>query len=186
MEAQPEPDWGQSMTMQGQTTRRGFLAACGVGAAALAVPGGTAEARGFNDHLGGLFAWYRRMIERLAEHLRPRFEAGELRGNRSADYEDDDAPAWTGFYSTPMGRIEQAVNEWFQLEVKCEAGQWTGNDAKAHLILALSPYATEVDDGAYHPGQTAQEAAGGDVLDVARARGMYVPTADEAGPEVQS
>ncbi len=65
------------------------MAALGVGAAALAVPAGAVAARGSGPgHLEALRDWYQREIETLAEELRPRFEAGELRANSGDDYED--------------------------------------------------------------------------------------------------
>jgi hypothetical protein len=168
------------MTTKLDTTRRGFLAACGVGAAALAVPGGAAEARGFADPFGGLFSWYRRMIERLAEELRPRFASGELRAPRDVDFEEEDGPARAHQDSTPWRRIEAVIAAPLGIQVDESVPRvYVGDVARAHLVLAASPVTPFVSTDAAHHGFAAQEVARWDVIALARARGYYVPAADE-------
>lgn len=175
------------MTMRGETTRRGFLAALGVGAAALAVPvGAMAASTSGPAGLEALRGWYRREIEKLAEELRPRFEAGELRAYRDSDFDDEDGPAWRDSDDQPKHLIEAACGRHFGLG-KFVEGEFTlghprffeGDEAAAYLVLALSPHAPFMDTAPIHPGLVARDAAAWDVIAVARARGYYVPAADE-------
>ncbi len=109
-------------------------------------------------------AEYRRMIEKVAEHLRPRFESGELHGFRDED---------EGAETTSIDKIEQVCRRLFP------------NLESAHLALACSPSRDLGDYGDVTVGREEQAlwhatwAAGLDVVRLARERDWYRPTEDE-------
>lgn len=114
-----------------------------------------------------LRAAYQAEIERFAEQLRPRFEAGELHWIR------DSAESEAAMY-----RLVELVREHFGL---AESEDHSGDTPRAHLVLALSAWAEETDEGGWwHPASHAAEAAAWDVLTVARRRGWYVVPPDES------
>jgi hypothetical protein len=128
-------------------------------------------------------------VERLADALRPRFESGELRACNEEDYRIYDEPGRSAtqddIENMPMGRCEALVAEHFGIAVTvtddADGGRTYRGDAEAtHLVLAFSPNAARTEELANnHPGYHAQTAAALDLITAARARGMYVPTADE-------
>ncbi len=134
--------------------------------------------RAHAELVAGFRVAYLAELERFAETLRPRFEAGELYG-----YRDD---------LTGEERITAAIVDHFGLVVTetIEPGGghvYTGDDAIAHLILEASPSALDESLGDsiqsndwHHPALGAREAILFDVLGIARARGWYTPDEDEA------
>lgn len=177
------------------TTRRGFMAACGAAAAATALPAvAIGEAAGSGEKLRTpprtalLEAWralYRVELETLAEQLRPRFEAGQLRAFR----DEDERVSWD---EAPHGQLEDLAAEYFGLGVKTRddgLSVWKDeNPVVAHMILAVSPHAACTGGGAEPPAHAA-EAAAWDLIAIARARRWYVPTEEESEdpvPEVLS
>lgn len=123
--------------------------------------------RAKEELLGRFRPLYLVELERFAETLRPRFEAGELYG-----YRDDEAG---------REQLDGAIEAHFGLEVP------DGDEATAHLILAVSPSASdeELADNIQssdwsHVACAAREAVLCDVLGVARARGWYTADAGEA------
>lgn len=174
-------------------SRRGFV--LGAGAAAVgaglavqtALPWGREESAAGSEwmqvkagSLDALREAYAAELERFATTLRPRFEAGELR----AAADEDGGCAW---YENPQGKTEALASVHFGLEVETDTGHpssasvFDGDSAMAYLILAASPHAaSEEGAGSYHPCYTATGAVAWDVIALARARGWYVPTADES------
>jgi hypothetical protein len=126
----PQHDAGQSRQLEGHTTtktnptRRGFLAGIAATAAATALPTSTealtrapAAWNALRSAFPGMRAAYLTEIERFAETLRPRFEAGELYGYRGEDAGDG--------YADGMDATEAAVREHFGLNVSEETrGGW--------------------------------------------------------------
>ncbi len=111
-------------------------------------------------------------IERLAETLRPGFEAGELRGWNDPD--DDEGAAAL--------RLEDLASAHFGLEVQRLENvprkgdvTYTGDHATAYAILAVSPSSERTEDGYNHVAFQAKDAAALDVLAIARQRGWYAP-----------
>lgn len=130
-----------------------------------------------------LRAAYLAEVERFAETLRPRFEAGELRGFRSGDGEME-------FEHSPRNMLERLCAAHFGMETTEHPGKrpgWTsidGDDQGAYLILAVSAFASAVEEAAQgtfydHPAHHAVEAISWDVLAVATSRGWYQMTEDE-------
>lgn len=172
------------MTTKNETsvTRRDFLAAVGVGAAALAVPAGAVAAES-GAGTGGRLPWlaeqaraaYVAEVEMLAERLRPRFESGELRGMRDEDLEDDHGAL------SPMWEVGQEAGEYFRLVKRGPPGSirggefYEGAEQAAHLVLLASPSTPYVDNQGLYVAYEAQEAAMWDVILIARERGWYTP-----------
>lgn len=125
---------------------------------------------------------YNRMIEEIAEALRPRFERGELHGWRESDneMEEDESERWDG-----KGDRAELEHPLFVLEQECRerlcgtAEYSDGDDLSTFLVLALSPSLVECWDDSATPEGNAGEAAAYDVLRIARSRGWYEPTKDE-------
>lgn len=159
------------MTRNGKVSRRGFIAACGATAAAAALPSaafaGAAAGASVLAHGPALREAYMTEVGRLAESLRPRFETGDLYAARDAGGTD------TAWEDQPHAMIEEACAQYFGLEAP------VGSDTMAHLVLAASPHTVATADGYQHARFHAQAAAAWDVIAHARARGWYVPTADE-------
>jgi hypothetical protein len=167
-------------------SRRGFIAACGAAVAASAVPavalGAPAAGEGewpgaFRQIVERLRPLYMAEVVRLAEMLKPRFEAGELRENVDSDYPDDFAPCPKDFSldDLPMGRLEAACRQRFGLAVPEEESGTPESIVSASLILAVSPSECQTDLGESDPRPRAVEAAAMDVLAVARERGWCPP-----------
>lgn len=184
------------------TTRRGFMAAVGVGAAALAIPdvaGGTgtgarprfaagnwreavrswpAAVEAMKAHTEATVAAFRPAylaeVRRLAEGNRGRFSpGGDLFAALRSDYENDAQAA--------KDRIEALCAERFGLEVEEDRISGPSGDAElGRMICAVSPSAPEwdvdgVEDGEWaHPCYAARACAGSDVLAIARAEGWGV------------
>jgi hypothetical protein len=127
-----------------------------------------------------LRAAYLAEVERFAETLRSRFEAGELHGFRG---EDDPGAG--------VRKLEAAIENHFGLATKevrdVPAPGWVTYEADAytaHLVLAVSP-STECADSSdgcsyNHEAQHAVEAITWDVLAIARSRRWYRATQDES------
>lgn len=178
-------------------TRRGFLAGCSVAAAAATLPtGAVAATTGSAGFAAGTWpeavrSWpaaveamkaqteavvaqfrpaYLSEVERLAEELRPRFEAGDLRSALGDTDEDKEQEA--------RDRIETLCVERFGLQVKQHGYEEPeGDDALGKMVCAVSPSAPlwEVDDGEWnHPCYAARACAGSDVLAIVRREGWGV------------
>src|SRR5512133_60901 len=120
---------------------------------------------------------YRAALERFASTLRPAFESGELRGYRDGDDENGGrSPFWT---------VEALAATHFGVELTCtpdpsgECELLSGDEATAHLILAVSPHAASTGEGAVHVCAHAMQAVAWDVVSLARERGWYVPEGGE-------
>jgi hypothetical protein len=125
--------------------------------------------------ISALRATYLAEVERLAEELRPRFEAGELRAMTGEDLEDGDWGA-----TSPFWKVGEICAARFGCAVTRTAdGALVGDIEAARLVLLASPRAESQDRNATHPCYPAKDAAAWDVIAVARERGMYVPGADE-------
>jgi hypothetical protein len=178
----------QKSTGQG-VSRRGFIAAFGAATAAAALPAGAAagpaaparwaDAKGL---IPALRAAYAAELERFAERLRPRFESGELRG-----FTDDDMEREFGDRSwvAPLWKLEKLCAAHFGLEVATTevddcSTTYEGDAEAAHLVLLASPSRAETADCYYHECHHASAAVTADVLRIARERGWYRPTQDEA------
>ena len=118
---------------------------------------------------------YLRRIGDLAQKLRPRFEAGELRALAEGDDED-------GRGKAPIYVLEDLCRERFGLQVTTrDPGDgyvyYDGDESTAHLLLAASPMAPIVGDcdGWHSPCDQATCAIAHDVIMVARERRMYRP-----------
>lgn len=122
--------------------------------------------------LSVLRAAYLAEVERFAEGLRPRFEAGELRKNVPSDYPAAQTPG--AIPDTPMERLERLCEERFGLNGRrYYEARIPEVEAAAHLVLAVSPHvvvAVDDDDGAMIWDQ-ACHAVALDVLASARSRG---------------
>lgn len=172
------------MTTKSETvSRRGFLAAVGVGAAATAIPAGALAAlpSGGGAPLDAFRAWYRRELEQLAEQVRPGFETGEFRDNREdTDFRIDEAagfegPGWNDPDSLPFARLQELV--------KARFGLTTAGSRRAYALLAVAANTERADSDAADFG--ASEAVALDLLALARSRGWYTPTADEEHQELE-
>jgi len=124
-------------------------------------------------------AVYQAEIGALAGELRPRFESGELRGCTEDEIEEGQLVAMS-----PQWRIEEAVRQLFDLEVKTtleDGSEFSeGDAATAHVVLAASPSADLLNaDGWRHVADWAVSAAGWDVLLHARAMGWSRPVPGE-------
>jgi hypothetical protein len=168
------------MTAKTVVTRRSFIAAGAVaGAGTLALPGAAlagSTPADWRSHLAGLRTAYLAELERFAEELRPRFEAGELRAGREGDNDWDDPPK--NPKPTPQDKVDALVAKRFGLEV-IEGDSLDGDATAAWLILAASPHADPLEDEWQHPCYHAMVAAGWDLIALARERGWYTPTRDE-------
>lgn len=184
----------QKNTQKGDsgTTRRGFIGAIGAAAVGASLPAGAAPPPAWPNvqaQIPALRAAYMAEVARLAETLRPRFEAGEIRANREVDFARFDEPGVRctreDLENMPMGRVERIVAEHFGLVVTVTddadvyGSTFEGDGAAAYLVLACSPNEERVGDSWGHPCYHAQTSAALDLITAARARGMYVPTADE-------
>lgn len=109
-------------------------------------------------------------VEAFAETLRPRFEAGELRG-------------WWNGDGDRLGFAQEAGSDWipplWRLEHLC-ARRFGLKGKIAHLALAVA--GGRFDEGG-GPDQQAREAVAQDVLAVARRRGYVKRRAPRAPPQ---
>lgn len=149
-----------------ETSRRGFLAAVGVGAAALAVPAGAVAARASGPAalIPGLREWYQREFLSLADELEADFRSGKV----------GDAEGWEAEGYIAFNRLGDIVRERFGLNVtETEDGADHGDSATAHMILAVSPSAEvmEAAGGYNHPAYCAKDSVVEDLLVLAAARG---------------
>jgi hypothetical protein len=128
-------------------------------------------------HGPNIRAAYLAEIERLAEKLRPRFEAGELHAITDDELEDDNGR------KSAHWKVERACCVHFGLGVKEteEAGfaRLRGDSIAGLLVLAGSPSAALTQDGWNHVNYWARTAAAWDVILLARARGWCRPLAGE-------
>jgi hypothetical protein len=116
------------------------------------------------SQLPALRTAYAAEVEQLAEDLRPRFEAGELRGFATPDG-DGDAPS-------PFFELERICCAHFRL-TELET-------AALALLTELTPRAeATASAGDLEYVSWLQCALAWDVIAVARARGWYEPTPDE-------
>lgn len=161
------------MTHGEGTTRRGFMAALGIGAAALAVPAGAAAraaGTGPDALLPGLREWYARELERFAED-----REDDLRSGRKGDALD--TPGGHPGDFEPTKRLGAAIRERFGLQTTETPGKngcvWiSGDEATALLIAAVSPCADEMGmDGWPHAADYATACIEEDVLRLAESRG---------------
>lgn len=132
----------------------------------------------FSAAIEAIRAEYQREIESLAEHLRPRFEAGELHAWRESDHGEGE------------DRLHKLVTAHFGLEVtESVSGRYrvtSANDAVIHAILSASPTTDATSDNWTHPAYHALSAAAWDVINIARARGWYcLPPGDDETPHAE-
>jgi hypothetical protein len=122
--------------------------------------------------------WYQRELERLAEQLRPDFQAGRLFAWRDWSTREEELRV-----TPPTKDLFRRIEAHFGLEAK-ESGNWIEGDWEtAHLILAASRYSDATDNqSAEHAVQHAADAVFWDVVVMARERGWYKPAADESAP----
>ncbi len=188
---------GEDNRTGANVTRRGLLGAVGVATVAPVVQAmpWAAERRatwgeGLTPYLAVIREAYLGKIERFAETLRPRFESGELRA--FAERDDDGIRGAEGWgpashrRDSPHRVLEDLVRDHLGLRItETDHGNGTrscdGDEVAAHLVLAASPHGrtSEVCGGEAHPCHAAVDAATWDVIAHARARGWYVPSADE-------
>ena len=192
------------------TSRRGFLGVAAVGAAATLIPMQTALPCGREEAVGatgwaeakGMLepfrAAYLAELERFALTLEPRFRSGELRATRSPEDDQKRIPGTTGWGAecftsgrSPQDEVGDLCAAHFRVEVTTtvdpedEGRSWfEGDEATAHLILAVSPHGPFIDDGYDHVAYQARDAIAWDVIALARARGWYVPTETEFGDPI--
>lgn len=134
---------------------------------------------------------YLARVEAFAEELRPRFQAGELRGFTIGDSDRADARVEAFTAAHPEATVEEVLAyrnrvepPLFVLEELCAARflpaslGWDAQHEEAHLIRACSPSEPLTEDGQPNIGQAATAVAY-DVLRVARTRGWYAPDASE-------
>jgi hypothetical protein len=121
-------------------------------------------------------------VQRLAEKLRPQFKAGRVGGILDAPDGEIDPEA--------IDRLEDVCADYFGVSEGRAWDDWDNPKADrmtAHLILAVSPSASYVCDGAMRgstPSELATMAAANDVLACAIARRWHVPNEerDESTP----
>src|SRR5512138_3205272 len=123
-------------------------------------------------------------LERFAETLQPRFEAGELRG--ITDDDCDREMFGTGDrWRSPIWKLADLCREHFGIERTYKVGEVRARErdpVTAELILACSPSAEEVQlhvDDTASASSVAADAITWDVIAIARARGWYTPTEGE-------
>jgi hypothetical protein len=121
-------------------------------------------------------------VRRFAEELAPRFAGGEFHGMRDDELEDDQNGATAAVF-----KLEKLCAERFGVQVKkvpTGRNPWeydhVGDEALANLIIAVSPSAEHWESSEwFHPGYCAAAVLSWDVIAMARALGLYVPTPDE-------
>lgn len=183
------------------TTRRGFLAAVGAGAAALAVPAGASAAPSatmaparfaagtWTEAIG---AWpaaveamkiqtqaivdqflpaYLAEIGRLAEELRPRFLPG---GDLYATVIDPESTQEERAGEVAIERLEELCTQRFGLEVGQKEYEYVGDEALGTMIFAISPSREEWGIEWNHPCYAATACAGSDVVAYAKRQGWGV------------
>ncbi len=143
-----------------------------------------------------LRAAYMAEVQRFAETLRPRFESGELRGYTDEDGERDERERRTRFtlsgkprrgaWRPPLELLEDLCEAHFGLEVNAAETDAAAQEVfqRAYLIRSVSPSDALLTEDVQPIAGQAVVAVTGDVLAIARARGWYKPTADEA-PSVE-
>ncbi len=145
-----------------------------LGVSAVDQPTATPRWDAWRGRIAALRTAYAAEVERLAEELRPRFEAGELRAVTGGDLDDGEDGR-----TSPFWKLGEVCAERFGCTVTRAEEEVSGDIEAARLVLLASPRAEALEGNWQHPGYHAKDAAAWDVIAVARARGMYVPGADE-------
>jgi hypothetical protein len=120
-------------------------------------------------HVPAFRAAYVAEVERFAETLRPRFESGELRGFTDEDLEHEgEDREW----KAPQWVLADLCVEHFKIEDM--------DPITVRLLVEASPHGEATSQEDWHEDcDWFRVACCWDVLAVAQARGMYVPSADE-------
>lgn len=109
-------------------------------------------------------------VERFAETLRPRFEAGEFYASRNSGAAGQ----------TALGKLVIAHFGLAVATLNSDGRVWhMADDVTVHVILAVSDSTDETSGNWIHAAHHAAAAATWDVVAHARRRGWYAPTTDE-------